>query len=227
MDKEHELNQVVTFYRGQGYDVTVQPRADQLPPFAKDFRVEILGRRGTEGVLVAVRKNRDEFAADRDVQRYAEIIGTQPGWRFDFAILEAENPSSREGRGAREFLAEDITRSLEQAKELSRIGFTQYAVIPAWAALEAAMRMRLRAFGQKAGWGSKPREMVKELYSAGAFTPDEFRRIEAATQIRNQVAHGFTPQSPPSGDSETELVQLLSNVADRLVNESQHAKQPA
>jgi hypothetical protein len=79
MDLLQELKRVADAYRGQGYDVIVRPNPDQLPPFAKDFNVEIVGRRGAEGVLVAVRKNRDEVAADNDMQRYAEITGTQPG----------------------------------------------------------------------------------------------------------------------------------------------------
>ena len=223
MDYEQELNRLADAYRAQGYDVTVRPGPDRLPPFAKDFRVEILGRRGAEGVLVAVRKNRDEVAADGNMQRYAEITGAQPGWRFDFAILEPEKPNAREVRGAKELSEDDINKSLVQAQELSRMGFTQFAVVAAWATLEAAMRMRLRALGQEAGWGSIPREMTRELYSAGELSPDEFRRIEIASQLRNQIVHGFASQPAEPGDSETTMVEVLSNVAHRLVSESQSA----
>ncbi len=225
MDYEQELNRLADIYRGHGYDVTVRPGPDQLPPFARDFRVEILGRRGAEGVLVAVRRNRDEVAADSDMQRYAETTGAQPGWRFDFAILESEQPNAREVRGAKELSQDDINKSLEQARELSRMGFTGFAVVAAWATLEAAMRMRLRALGQEAGWGSIPRQMTRELYSAGALSPDEFRRIESASQLRNQIVHGFASQPAEPGDSEAAMVEVLSGVAHRLVNESQPAAQ--
>jgi HEPN domain-containing protein len=227
MDIEHELNRVADGYRAQGYSATIRPEPDQLPMFAKDFKLEIVGRRGTEGVLVAVKKNRDEVAADSNMQRYAEITGTQPGWRFDFVILEAENPKAREARGAREFSSEDITHSLDQAENLSRMGFTRFAVIAAWAALEAAMRMRLRASGQEAGWGSMPRQMLRELYSAGAFTPDEFHRVELASQLRNQIVHGFSSQVAENESSEVATVQILKDVTRRLVSESQPVKQPA
>lgn len=221
MDFEQELSRLADTYRGQGYDVTIRPSPDQLPPFAKDFRIEILGRRGAEGVLVAVRKNRDEVAADGDMQRYAEVTGSQPGWRFDFAILESEKPNAREARGAKDFSEDDISQSLEQARELSRLGFTRFAIVAAWATLEAAMRMRLRAFGQEAGWGSLPRQMTRELFSAGELSPDEFRRIEIASQLRNQIVHGFASQPPEPGTSEAAMVELLNNVARRLVSESQ------
>jgi hypothetical protein len=227
MDFAQAVNRLADTYRDQGYDVTVQPSPDQLPPFAKDFRIEIVGRRGREGVLVAVRKNRDELAADSNMPQYAEITGMQRGWRFDLAVLEGENPNARELRGAREFSQDDITRSLEQAGELSRMGYSRIAVIPAWAALEAAMRMRLRAEGQKAGWESVPRQMLGELYSAGAFSPDEFRQFERASQLRSQIVHGFTAQAGEAGNSEAAVVQLLSDVARRLVSESQTVKPQA
>lgn len=213
-------------YRGQGYDVVVRPSPDQLPAFAKDFRVEIVGRRGTEGVLLAVRKNRDEFAADADIPRYAEVTGSHPGWRFDFAILE-QNPATGEMGGAREFTRDDIVDSLEAAAELSRGGFTRYAVIPAWAALEAAMRLRLHELTPGAEWGGKTREMVRELYSAGALSPDEYRRVQVASQIRNHLVHGFVPHAVETGDSESELVRLLGELAGRLVGESRLPHLPA
>jgi uncharacterized protein YutE (UPF0331/DUF86 family) len=224
MDFEQSLKRVADGYRSQGYSVTVRPGPDQLPTFAKDFKVEILGSRGAEGVLVAVKRNRDEVAADTNMQRYAEMIGQQPGWRFDLAVLEPENPKAREIGTAPEFTETDITRELGQAEQLSRMGFTRSAVIAAWAALEAAMRIRLRASGQEAGWGSVPRTMLRELYSSGVLSPDEFRRMDQTSQIRNQIVHGFAPSSADAGNSEASTVQFLSDIARRLVSEAQPIK---
>lgn len=227
MDLSQELDRLADMYRAQGYDVAVRPRPDQLPPFARDFRVEIVGHRGGEGVLVAVRKDRDEVAADTNMQRYAEITGSQPGWRFDFAILEAENPRAREVRNSPEFSSDDITHSLEQAEELSRNGFTRFAVIAAWAALEAAMRMRLRASGQEAGWESMPRQMLRELYSGGDLSPEEFSKIEEASHLRNQIVHGFAANPVEADNSEAAMANYLGEVARRLARESQTADKAA
>lgn len=227
MDFEQELTRVADVYRGRGYAVTVRPGPDQLPPFAKDFKVEIVGRRGADGVLVAVKKNRTGFAADGNMQRYAEVTAAEPAWRFDFAILEPESPGARDFSGATEFSDHDITFSLDQADQLSRGGFARAALVTAWAALEAAMRIRLRASGQKAGWGSAPRQMVRELYSAGILLPDEFRHIETALQRRNQIVHGFSSQPDGSDAPVNGVIQLLSNVTRRLVAESQAEKLPA
>jgi hypothetical protein len=70
---------VADTYTRQGYQVTIRPNPAALPPFAKDFRVEILAKREAEGVLVAVKRDRNELAADSNLTRYAEIIGLQTG----------------------------------------------------------------------------------------------------------------------------------------------------
>jgi HEPN domain-containing protein len=227
MDFEQELIRVVQSYRNQGYSVVPRPRPEDLPLFAKDFQLEIVGRRGNEGVLVAVKKNRDEVAADGNMQRYAETTGSQPGWRFDFAILEPENPKARDIRGASELSGEDFSRSLDQAVKLSAMGFSRVAVVAAWAALEAAMRTQLRALGQEAGWGSAPRQMLRELYSEGILSPEEFNQLELASYLRNQIVHGFSSQPAESEAGQAEVVRFLSEIARRLVSRSQQETQPA
>jgi hypothetical protein len=217
MDLDQELKRLADAYTSRGYQVTIRPKPEALPSFAKDFKIEILGKRGTEGVLVAVKKDRDELAADSNLTRYAEIIGLQKGWRFDFAILEAENPSSREIDGAADFSEEDIERSFTESSDMVRLGFLRPAVLTAWAGFEAAMRLRLRAAGERAGWGSSPRSMLNELYSNGIISIDEFHKLETLSRVRNQIVHGFISSLDPEGGS----VQFLCEIGHRLIEESQ------
>ena len=218
MDFDQELKQVADAYASQGYQVTIRPNPEALPSFAKDFKIEILGKRGTEGVLVAVKKNRDEVAADSNLTRYAEITGLQKGWRFDFAILEAENPSSREIDGARDFSEEDIEKSFAESLDMVRLGFLRPALITAWAGFEAAMRLRLRG-GRTGRLGAPPRSMLNELYSNGVINVEEFRKLETLARVRNQIVHGFI--SPLA--SEGEAVQFHCDIGRRLIEESQGA----
>lgn len=219
MDFDQELKRLADTYENRGYQVTIRPKSEALPSFAKDFQIEILGTRGNEGVLVAVKKNLDEAAADSNLPRYAEVTGLQTSWRFDFAVLEAANPSSKEIDGAREFSEEDIEESFDQSLNMVRLEFLRPAVIAAWAGFEATMRLRLRAAGERAGWGSSPRSMLNELYSNGIINVEEFRKLETLSRLRNQVAHGFN--SPLA--SEEGVVQFLCDVGRRLIEESQNA----
>ncbi|MDB5310414.1 MAG: hypothetical protein JWO38_4616 [Gemmataceae bacterium] len=222
MDIERELKRVAEGYASKGYEVTVRPGPAQLPPFAKDFRVELVGRRGDEGVLVAVKKNRDEVTADPNLPRYAEITAAQKGWRFDLAALEGQNPMGRAAREMKDFSDEDINRALSEAEQMVPLGFLRAAVITAWAALESAMRMRLRAAGERAEWGASPRSMLNELYSSGFVSPDEFRQLQGLSDLRNQIVHGFSGAA-----FDTSVVQVLVNATRRLVADARFAKQPA
>jgi hypothetical protein len=220
MNIEQELKRVADTYTRQGYQVTIRPGPEALPPFARDFKVEILCKRGMEGVLVAVKRDRDEAATDSELARYAEITGLQKGWRFDLAVVEAQRPSTQEIDGASDFSEEDIQSSFADASEMVRAGYLRPAVITAWAGLEAAMRLRLRAAGERAGWGAAPRSMLNELYSNGFITVEEFRDLENLYRVSNQIVHGFASTRA----SEGEAVQFLRDVGHRLIEESRTAQ---
>ena len=219
MDFETELIRVAGLYLSQGYQVVFRPGSAELPPFAKNFKVEIVAKRGTQGVLVSIKKNRFEMAADSNLPRYAEIISSQPGWRFDITILEGEDPAARELRGAQELPDEAIEKALDEACELVRTGFVRPALIIAWSALEAAMRRKLRASGETAGWGTPPRQLLNELYSTGILSGDVFRRLERVYRLRSEITHGF---ASPTLDAGT--VSFLIETARGLLQESLPAK---
>jgi uncharacterized protein YutE (UPF0331/DUF86 family) len=213
---EQGLKRVADGYIGQGYRVTVHPQPTDLPGFARDFKLEICATRGREGVLVAVRTNRIVFAADPELSRYAEVIGTQAHWRFDFVILEAEPPgTSSLGKDARELSDEEIETSLADAERANDMGLTRAAIVTAWAALEASMRMMLRASDAPAGWGTSSKSMTNKLYSNGMISSDEFVRLETLAQLRNQIVHGFGTSAL---DGQT--VKFIADLARRLRAES-------
>src|SRR4051794_3977817 len=98
MDFEEGLEQIKRLYERQGYEVILHPRPEDLPPFAKNFRVEMVAKRGAGGVLVSAKNTPDDLADATDLPRYAEVTAAQPGWRFDFGVLQ-EGGGAREARG--------------------------------------------------------------------------------------------------------------------------------
>jgi hypothetical protein len=222
MDIEQRLNQIADRYRNLGFKVILHPTASDLPPFAKDFKVEILATKEDGAVLTVAKSSPSELQADPEVARYAEITNRQPGWRLDVFVLGPDTPSMPEKRDVQEPAEDDIRRTLDDAQRMMQGGFANQAVIAAWAALEAAMRRKLAAGGRKAPFGTSPRTMLNELFSAGIFSNSVFRDLEGLFQLRNIIVHGFAvPEFPPSS------VEFLLNTALRLLEGSQQAKQPA
>lgn len=80
------------------------------------------------------------------------------------------------------------------------------------------MRKKLRAEGESKIRGTSPREMLTELYSDGAFSREEFQRLEKMFRLRNEIVHGF---APPAIDPVA--IQFLIENAAQLMAETQTA----
>lgn len=222
MNFEDQLKTVAEEYRVQGYGVVVQPGPDDLPDFAKDFVVEVLATRPDGNVLAAVKKNSSQFYADSNLPKYAAVIDKTPGWRFDLVVLGKDKLPPADLRDAKEPSEEDIRRQLDDAERMFEAGFAPPAVVAAWAALESAMRRRLRAEGEEADWGTSPQTLLNELYSSGVLLHGDFRELQGFFQLRSLVVHGF---SPPLIENNT--LHFLAETARRFLDESHLAKQSA
>jgi len=209
---EERLDRAADRYRQQGYRVTIRPNRDDLPGFAEDFHVEILATRGDGGVLTSAKESTEEFEKDPDLSRYADAIEKQPKWRYDVFVLGPSPKITPRRSDAREASPAEVSRSLDEAGRLAEVGFGAQAVVAAWAALESAMRHRLRSEGRETGWGTSPRTLLNELRSSGNLQLDEFRDLERHFELRNTIVHGF---SPPS--IEPSVVPFLVDTARRLL----------
>jgi hypothetical protein len=198
MNMEQRLKVVADRYRNLGFKVVLHPKVDDLPSFAKDFKVQILAAKDDGSVLAVAKATASELEADQDVARYAEITDKQPGWTLDVFVLGSDTSVSANGE-VREPSDEDLRRAVSEAERMLKEGLVSQAFVTAWAALEAAMRRKLVASGRKATYGTSPRTMLNELFSAGIFSNSVLRELEGLFQLRNIIVHGFAvPEFPNS-----------------------------
>lgn len=222
MNLDQQLNEAAKHYKAQGYQVVVRPDREVLPPFAKDFKVELLAERADGNVLASAKGSPFELEADPNITKYVEITDQQPGWRFDVFVLGRDGQEKSDKEKAKEPTEEEILRGLNDVQQMLGAGFVEPSLVAAWAALEAAMRKQLRSRGEKVGWGTSPRTMLNELYSEGVLSTRVLRDLEGLFQSRSAIVHGFAaPSIEPSA------VQFLVDMARRLLTESQPVKQPA
>jgi hypothetical protein len=186
MSLDANLERLAAQYRAEGYEVAVRPATDLLPPFAADFAPDLLATRGNERVLVRVKRDRAELEADATTARQAELTNAQPGWRYDVVVLGPNRPS----RGAEPTL-EQIEQLLGEADTATQAGTPRAGFVIAWAGLEAAMRRAAQRAGVGGEIGTQPPTLIRELYSAGRLSPDEFRRLDATRHLRNEIVHGL------------------------------------
>src|SRR5713101_254616 len=123
MKTEQWLKYVADRYRSLGFKVVLRPGPDDLPPFAKDFKVEILATGADGNVLASAKASPSELEADPSVPMYAEITEKQPGWRFDLLVLGPENRLAKNERQASEPSEDDIRRTLDEVERMLQAGF--------------------------------------------------------------------------------------------------------
>lgn len=194
MDLAKEIEQVAQQYRDEGYAVVTHPDAEHLPAFAADLGAEILAARGNEKALVQVKKTRADVEADPMILLRAEVIGKQPGWRYDLIVLNEGDTFRRITRGAREPSEQEIDRAIEEVETLIQLNQIRAALVIAWATLEAAMR-RVCSEAELYMPKTTPSELLRTLYGNGNLSRKEFDLLRDTYRLRTEVAHGLI--SPP------------------------------
>jgi len=222
MNIEQRLSQVADRYRAQGYKVVVRPGPDDLPAFAKDFKVEIVARRDDGCVLASVKKNQADLEADPNIASYAEVTNNQIGWRFDLSVLGPEPQPMPEKRKAKEPSERRDPASFGRCRADAPSGFR-----PA---------VSHRRLGRAGGGHAKETSGRRGRGRLGNVSTDDAERTllgwcatwhcvsgsRRLFQARSAIVHGFTTPA-----IEKSAVQFLIETARRLLLESQPAKQTA
>jgi hypothetical protein len=181
--ESRRLASVASEYRERGYEVTVQPRAADLPDFMAGFHPDLIATGNGESIVVEV-KARNEFENHREVTAIEAALRNRPGWRFELIIdgLDSERGSL--------VGPHQIENSLEEADELQVRGHVVAALLLLWSATEGTLR--LLAAREKVELESPaPGYMTKRLYTLGVLGRDQYRILDEAVRLRNQAAHGF------------------------------------
>src|ERR1700733_469464 len=124
------VREVASEYEEEGYEVVVKPSAGQLPEILRDFRPDIIATRGSETVLVEVKRGQTALTDDRleMMAKRAELIG----YRVDLVFTP-------------EPLASPLTRSRRRELLVQALGLieqenSEAGLLLAASVLEASLR---------------------------------------------------------------------------------------
>jgi REase_AHJR-like len=184
--EERRIQELAREYRDRGYQVTVEPGPGHLPEPLSRFRPDLVARKADDLVVVEVKSR--EGLPDQQVQDLAKAVREQPGWRFELVLLKAEPGPP----GTRAWDAEDIAESLRQAEAILNSGFPEAALLLAWSAAEATLRLlaekeRLPLERDDAVY------VLRLLVSRAVIAREEYGHLWEILEQRNAVAHGLKP----------------------------------
>jgi hypothetical protein len=81
-------------YRKEGYEVTVYPKATELPEALSKCPLDLIAR-GTDRVIAVEVRTRESLTLNgfEDLRRIAENIKDIPGWIFELVVTNPRKPS--------------------------------------------------------------------------------------------------------------------------------------
>lgn len=206
-----KVREVAREYERAGYRVLVEPSLAERPGFLASFHPDLIAVGDEESVVVEVKTGRG-FVRSGEFRELAARVNDQPGWRFELVVT---NPKRRAEGEAQPWALPLAERHLAQARELTKTGQSEAALLLLWASIEAFLR-RLARDEDVALGGLTTTQLVQQLATEGLLERTSYRTLWAAVTLRNQIAHGIGAE-PVDADI---LGQLLA-VADDLREEVQ------
>ena len=204
-------------YRRRGYEVIEQPSPEQLPKFLVGYHPDVLVQRGDEAIIVEV-KSRSSLTKDPRIRELARLVQAEPHWTFEL-VLVGEEEQLAAPEGARPFERGDILQALETAARLVVSGFSEAALLLAWSAAEATVRLLSEGEGIVLE-GFNPLSILTQATSNGIISRDEYSFLAKVMKYRNALAHGFK-----TIDFDPALADELISLTKRLLH-SMGAPQP-
>lgn len=200
-------------YRDKGYEVSFHPSSEDLPDFLKNYRPDMIARRGNEAVVIEVKSR---FSLNSSSTQYlrnlAQVVEQHPGWRFELVMTNPEDAIySPKAEGS---LQEDeIESRLRVARQLA----TQHlesASLYSWSLAEATLRLVAENEGLSLQ-RFDPLYLVKQLTTEGVISRSEYQLLMNALSLRNAIAHGFKA-TQLTRESVYELIDLTEQLLKAL-----------
>lgn len=200
-------------YRDKGYEILFHPNPDDLPNFLKNYRPDMIVRRGDEAVVIEV-KSRSSLnsSSSQYLRNLAQVIDQHPGWRFELVMTNPEEATySPKAEGS---LQEDEIKSrLQVAKQLVTQD-PESAILYSWSLVEATLRL----VAEKEGLSLQrfdPLYLVKQLATEGVISRSEYQLLMNALSLRNAIAHGFKT-TQLTQKSVYELIEITEQLLKNL-----------
>jgi hypothetical protein len=178
------VKDVARRYRKQGYRVSVEPRADQLPAFLRGLKPDLVAEKDGDRVVVEV-KTRPTLRGSNELVELSERVAREKGWRFELIVSNPAGGTSF----AKPVIAELISTSVARLDAVSKAGFPDVAIVYLVSVAEALARdlgMRLQIPIEKEDFPA----LLRELVYRGAIDHALFHGLEQLYSLRNAVLHG-------------------------------------
>jgi hypothetical protein len=209
------VQRIAAQYRSRGFDVVVSPEKAERPDFLADFKPDLIARKPGEAVVVEVKRGTDVAHGAR-LQPIAERIAQHPGWKFSLVMLD-ESGSEPLPTEKTPLPVSDVAERITRALDLAAKGSPDASFLLLWSSVEALLR-NLAERSHLPVERATTSVLLRELYSAGEISRDQFESAMRMLLLRNTAAHGFVSRV---GTTEAAELHVL---AEKLLSEVQRER---
>ncbi|HFJ9378300.1 hypothetical protein [Bacillus thuringiensis] len=183
---EKKIKEVANQYIQKGYTVFIDPVSHDIPDFLKNFSPDIIAISNDDKVIIEV-KSKTTLIHSKELESMANLINQQDGWRFELVVTNSKN---LENENQEELSLNAVINMLTEAEKLLEYDFLNASFIIAWSAFETVVRNKLKQENVKSEY-TNISQSIKNLYTFGLVSKQEYDFLQNQFKIRNLVVHGF------------------------------------
>lgn len=185
---DQKVDSLAEDYLQKGFSVIKEPTAEFIPFDLGGYTPDLLVTKGDTRFLIEIKTKASRYSIDK-FQSLAQETAKHDGWRFLLVTLEdvdsAKIPTTEEELPG----WPQLNSKLEQALALISSAAIEPALLFLWSIFEAALRKR--AIAQNIPIERLPISMLlKNMYSQGEISIDDFNIFLEFMERRNRLAHG-------------------------------------
>ncbi|MFM7575533.1 MAG: hypothetical protein ACKO5Q_01110 [Microcystaceae cyanobacterium] len=211
--ERERLLQLAEEYRDKGYEISFHPNPEDLPDFLRNYRPDMVVRRGEEAVIIEVKSRRTlSSSSSQYLQNLAQSVEQHPGWRFELVMTNPED-TVYSPNAENSLQQPEIETRLQVARQLA----TQYpesAILYCWSLVEATLRLVAEQEGISLQ-RLDPLYLVKQLVIEGIISRPEYQLLINSLSLRNAIAHGFKA-TQITQESVYRLIDVTEQLLDTL-----------
>jgi uncharacterized protein YutE (UPF0331/DUF86 family) len=203
---EEKIKEIVNEYSQKGYTVFSNTNISSIPNFLRNFSPDIIAISDNDKVVIEV-KTKYSLSKSKDLEDLANLINQQEGWRFELVIVSSHEKQDKESK---ELTINEIINMINDAEKLLNNHHVRASYILTWSSIEAIARKKLKS-ENIISEDNNPIKIIKNLYTFGLISRDEYELLHTHSKLRNLVVHGF---KAPNLDAQKS--QVLINFARNL-----------
>lgn len=199
-------------YEDQGYTVTFEPAQSEIPFPLHGYRPDILATKGSERLLVEVKRAGTRVEPSRYVSIGEEAA--RHGWKFLIMTVTPEQLSPPTETPAVLPDVAAIQERLQEIDDIHNVIRNPTLVLPAlWVAYISALKSVCQKEGIRLG-EITDLSLINKAYSEGVLSVEEYENARMFLKLRNEAVHSVT--SAMSGDQYALLREMLDDLLAKL-----------